>query len=59
MERDGFRKPNQFGYAADGYSLQIFIAAHEGHGPTLAATSPCFPANLPSDRSPFPTILGP
>jgi hypothetical protein len=59
MERDGFRKPNQFGYGADGYSLQIFIASHEGDGPTIAATSPCFAANLPSDRSPFPTNLGP
>lgn len=57
MERDGFRKPNQFGYAPDGYTLQIVIASRAGYGPTVAATSPCFPGDLPDDRSPFPMVL--
>ena len=57
MERDGFRKPNQFGYAPDGYTLQIVVASRPGYGPTVSATSPCFPGDLPEDRTPFPTIL--
>jgi hypothetical protein len=26
IERDGFQKPNRFGYAPDGYSLQLEAA---------------------------------
>jgi hypothetical protein len=56
-ERDGFYKPNRFGYAPDGYILQIVARYQPGYSPTLQGISPCFPADLPADRSPFPTIL--
>ncbi|ORV48580.1 hypothetical protein AWC05_07675 [Mycobacterium florentinum] len=56
-ERDGFYKPNRFGYAPDGYILQIIARYQPGYAPTLQAISPCFPADLPAERSPFPTIL--
>ncbi|UQX10343.1 hypothetical protein [Candidatus Mycobacterium methanotrophicum] len=39
MERDGFRHPNQFGYAPDGYTLKVIIASRAGYGPTVAATA--------------------
>jgi hypothetical protein len=57
IERDGFYKPNQFGYGPDGYRLQIMAAPQAGYPPSLQAVSPCFPANLPGDRSPFPMVL--
>jgi len=57
MERDGFRKPNQFGYGPDGYRLQIVIAARDGYPPTLAGSSPCFPGALARDNVDFPTVL--
>lgn len=56
-ERDGFYKPNRFGYAPDGYILQIIARYQPGYAPTLQAISPCFPPDLPAERSPFPTIL--
>lgn len=58
-EREGFYKPNRFGYAPDGYSLSIEATSRPGYPPTLGGVSPCFPANLPNDRSPFPTVLTP
>ncbi|EID17585.1 hypothetical protein MXEN_01040 [Mycobacterium xenopi RIVM700367] len=57
IERDGFYKPNRFGYGPDGYSLKIMASSQAGYPPTLEAISACFPGNLPDDRSPFPTIL--
>jgi hypothetical protein len=57
IERDGFYKPNRFGYGTDGYRLQIMAAPQPGYPPSLQAVSPCFPANLPDDRSPFPMVL--
>jgi hypothetical protein len=57
IERDGFRKPNRFGYAPDGYSLQIKAKDPTEYPPTLIAVSPCFPGDLPDDRDPFPMIL--
>lgn len=57
MERDGFRKPNQFGYGPDGYRMQIVIAARDGYPPTLAGSSPCFPGTLARDGISFPTVL--
>lgn len=56
-ERDGFYKPNRFGYAPDGYSLSIEATSRPEYPPTLGGVSPCFPADLPNDRSAFPTIL--
>jgi hypothetical protein len=57
IERDGFYKPNRFGYGPDGYRLQMHAAAQPGYSPSLQADSPCFPADLPNDRRPFPMIL--
>lgn len=57
IERDGFYKPNRFGYAADGYSLQIMASSQPGYPPTLEGISACFPGNLPNDRGPFPMVL--
>ncbi len=57
IERDGFFKPNRFGYGPDGYRLQITAAPQPGSPPTLQGISPCFPAGLPDDRSPFPMVL--
>jgi hypothetical protein len=37
FERDGFRKPNQFGYAPDGYRLQIGVPGREGYPPSIQA----------------------
>jgi hypothetical protein len=56
-ERDGFYKPNRFGYGPDGYRLQIMAAPQSGYPPSLQGISPCFPGNLPNDRSAFPMVL--
>jgi hypothetical protein len=57
IERDGFRKPNRFGYAPDGYILHIMAKDPVTDPPTLIADSPCFSGDLPKDRSPFPMVL--
>ena len=57
MERDGFRKPNQFGYGPDGYRLQIVTAARDGFPPTVQAVSPCFPGTLARDDIEFPLTM--
>lgn len=46
IERDGFEKPNQFGYFPDGYHIQIKAAYPPDYPPTIVATSPCFPGDL-------------
>ena len=56
-ERDGFRKPNRFGYAPDGYILQILAKDPVTDPPTLKGDSPCFSGDLPDNRSPFPMVL--
>ncbi len=57
FERDGFNKPNQFGYGPDGYRLQIEMANPPSYPPTLTAISPCFPGNLARDGVSFPAIV--
>jgi hypothetical protein len=57
IERDGFRKPNQFGYSQDGYKLQIVTAAREGYPPTLEGSTPCFPGELARNDIPFPPVV--
>jgi hypothetical protein len=57
MERSGFEKPNRFGYAADGYRLQIEGAYPPGYPPTLTVISPCFAGNLRQDGLPFPAVI--
>lgn len=43
LERDGFDKPNRFGYTPDGYVLQISARPDPTQPPSLIASSPCFP----------------
>lgn len=58
LERDGFPKPNRFGYGSDGYRLQIEIANPPNLPPTLMASSPCFSGDFSSDDDiPFPIVL--
>lgn len=57
IERDGFTKPNRFGYAPDGYRLQIEAAAQPGYPPAIQGSSPCYPATIARDDIPIPTIL--
>lgn len=46
LERDGYPKPNRFGYTPDGYILQIKVRDDAGKSMSLVAASPCFPGNL-------------
>lgn len=56
-ERDGFRKPNQFGVGPDGYRLRIITSARDGYPPGLEGSSPCFPGNLADNDLPFPPVV--
>jgi hypothetical protein len=56
-QRDGFEKPNQFGYAPDGYRLQIVAAYPPDYPPTVSATSPCFAGEIARDDIAFPAVL--
>jgi hypothetical protein len=51
IERDGFQKPNRFGYAPDGYSLQIEAAYPPGAPPTVSGTTPDTPATFSGTTS--------
>jgi hypothetical protein len=57
VERDGFQKPNRYGYATDGYHLQVEAAYPPGSPPTVNGTSPCYPGELQRDDIPIPEIL--
>jgi hypothetical protein len=57
QERDGFRKPNRFGDAPDGYRLRIVAAYPPGSPPVVNAVSPCFPGDLARNDIPCPTVL--
>jgi hypothetical protein len=57
IERDGFQKPNRFGYGPDGYSLQIEAANPPGSPPTVNGTTPCYAGELQRDDIPIPGIL--
>lgn len=57
LERDGFDKPNRFGYAPDGYVLQISARPDPTQPPSLIASSPCFPeSRRDSDVKKIPVI---
>lgn len=58
FERDGFTKPNRFGYGPDGYRLQIQAANPPKYPPTLQASSPCFPGDVARDDVAFPAVIG-
>lgn len=57
IERDGFEKPNQFGYFPDGYHIQIKAAYPPDYPPTIVATSPCLPGDLRRDGLPVPKVI--
>ncbi|SIJ22988.1 Uncharacterised protein [Mycobacteroides abscessus subsp. abscessus] len=58
LERDGFTKPNRFGYAPDGYTLQIEARPDSKFAPSLIGASPCFPGDLRDDSLPRnPTVI--
>lgn len=59
FERDGFTKPNQFGYGPDGYRLQIEMSNPPSYPPALTAISPCFPGELVRQDLTFPTTVEP
>lgn len=52
LERDGFEKPNRFGYAPDGYALRITASHPPTYSPGIIGASPCFPGNLKRDDVP-------
>lgn len=57
VERDGFSKPNRFGYSPDGYVLQIQARPDPTQAPSLIATSPCFAGDLRSGDVKKPLTL--
>lgn len=57
LERDGFTKPNRFGYAPDGYVLQIEARPDPSYPPSLIGSSPCFPGDLRNDHITAPTLI--
>jgi hypothetical protein len=57
FERDDFHKPNRFGYAPDGYGLQIVATQPPGYPPTVNGTSPCFSGDLARDGITVPVTL--
>ncbi|MBO0678098.1 hypothetical protein JRC04_11540 [Mycolicibacterium sp. S2-37] len=56
LERDGFDKPNRFGYAPDGYILQIGARPDPSQPPSLIASSPCFPKSREGEVQKVPVI---
>jgi hypothetical protein len=56
-QRDGFEKPDQFGYAPDGYHLQIVAAFPLDYPQTVSATSPCFGGEFARDDISSPAVL--
>lgn len=57
MERDGFSKPNRFGYAPDGYVLQIQARSDPTQPPSLIGSSPCFAGTFRSDDVRRPAVI--
>ncbi|MGB3485289.1 MAG: hypothetical protein WBB07_24125 [Mycobacterium sp.] len=52
IERDGYAKPNRFGYAPDGYVLQIAASYPPEYPPSIIAASPCYPGTLRNEDLP-------
>lgn len=57
MQRDGFEKPNQFGFPRDGYGVQIEAAYPADYPPLLTVVSPCFSGDLRQDDVPEPPTV--
>ena len=58
LEREGWGKPNRFGYTPDGYIMHIEAAPQPGYPPSISTTSPCFPGAIARDDLPrVPLVL--
>lgn len=57
IERDGFEKPNRFGYTPDGYVLHLEARTKAGATPFLIGSSPCFPGSLRRDIERNPAVM--
>jgi hypothetical protein len=57
VERDGFEKPNQFGFPPDGYGIQIEAAYPADYPPLLTVICPCFSGALRQDGIPAPPAV--
>jgi len=57
IERDGFDKPNRFGYSPDGYILQIQARPDRTQPPSLIGSSPCFPGDRRDDTVRRPPLI--
>lgn len=57
IERDGFEKPNRFGYTPDGYVLHLEARNNVAATPFLIGSSPCFPGNLRRDIPWNPPVI--
>lgn len=57
VERDGFTKPNRFGYGPDGYRLQIEAADQQGYPPAIQGSSPCYPGTIAREDIPIPVVI--
>lgn len=57
IERDGFPTPNRFGYAPDGYVLQIKARDDLTQPPSVIGLSPCFPGDLQVEGMPRPPLI--
>jgi hypothetical protein len=57
LERDGFSKPNRFGYSPDGYTLQIEARPDPKFPPSIIGSSPCFAGNRRGDNIRKPPVI--
>ena len=55
MERDGFERPNRFGYSPDGYALHL--EARSNGDPLLVGSSPCFSNGLQEETPRNPALI--
>lgn len=55
IERDGFDKPNRFGYSPDGYALHF--EARNSTDPLLIGSSPCYSNGLHTDTPRNPAMI--
>lgn len=57
VEREGFGKPNRFGYSPDGYVLHLEARNSSDDGPLLIGSPPCYPSGLRSDTTRNPSLI--
>lgn len=57
IERDGFEKPNRFGYSPDGYVLHLEARNNAKATPFLIGSSPCYSGNLRQNIPRNPPVI--